>query len=607
MVTAAGSLQLSVSASRATGVAPLYVFFDATGTVSTTTTRPFHDIEYRWNFGETSGPGIGTWNQGSRPGVSSRNAAIGPVAGHVFETPGTYTVTVADAANIASYQCQITVQDPKVVFAGANTTCFSTSGTFTDCPAGANRVTTSNFADVANAATPENTVRRLLMRRSETWNIGATAVFASPGSGLVGAFGSGAAPVIVPTAGFPTASSFIALSSYKTPTMKDWRFMDLKLDNSARPTSQFRGFDARGGIDQLTLLRITTNYLNSAVEFSDDLLDYLNTSTYAPNRGHHVWDQLAIVDLKFMNLQPTPDGAIAPLGVYTAGERLFFSGNFIDNSGQATGQISHNARFTYLGKAAIGNNTLQNPGKTEHCIKLHSKRWGDTGAAGTQGIGAGYTRWVHIADNEFVGSYGAWPIAVGAPSSDNIEYRGKDIILERNWQVAGPGTQSFQNLWWPDITSRNNIFDLSAAKYKVGVFVGSRDLAHAGPDRINVYNNTFYSSTSGNSFMAVQVDTTATNVVVKNNLAYAPLDVYHVMIEGTGNASAPLVAKNNSANTQVRDTNPLFVGPFSTIAGFKPMSGSYAVSTGTVAPVFSDFLGNIRPTNVAADLGSNNH
>ena len=95
-------MNLSVNASRSSGVAPLSVFFDTTGTVSSTTTKPFHDIEYRWNFGETSGPGAGTWNQGSRPGKSSRNLATGPLAAHVYEMPGTYTVTVADATNTAS-------------------------------------------------------------------------------------------------------------------------------------------------------------------------------------------------------------------------------------------------------------------------------------------------------------------------------------------------------------------------------------------------------------------------------------------------------------------------------------------------------------------------
>ncbi len=39
------------------------------------------------------------------------------------------------------------------MFAGTKTTCFSTSGSFAGCPAGANQVTTSDFAAVKNAVT----------------------------------------------------------------------------------------------------------------------------------------------------------------------------------------------------------------------------------------------------------------------------------------------------------------------------------------------------------------------------------------------------------------------------------------------------------------------
>src|SRR4030067_2638800 len=41
--------------SRFYGVAPMAVFFDASGTTSTATTRPFHDLEYRWDFGDPAG------------------------------------------------------------------------------------------------------------------------------------------------------------------------------------------------------------------------------------------------------------------------------------------------------------------------------------------------------------------------------------------------------------------------------------------------------------------------------------------------------------------------------------------------------------------------
>lgn len=606
VVTTSSSTKLSVAVGRSSGVAPLSVFFDATGTVSSATARPFHDIEYRWNFGETSGPGIGKWNQGSRPGKNSRNTAIGPVAGHVFETPGTYIVTVNDAAKTVNYECRITVQDPEVVFAGSNTTCFSTSGIFADCPVGANRVQTSDFAVVRNAATAENKVRRLLMRRGETWTATDVVAFNATGPGMLGAFGSGAAPVIAPAPGFPDSTALIGLSSRTTPNMKDWRFMDIKLDASSKRTGKITGFEAFGGFDQLTLLRVTTDVVMLPIEMSEYILDYYNASLNPSMRGHHEWDQLAIIDLNVLNMPPVQDGKGAPLGVYLGAERLFFAGNSIDGHGTEVQSVSHNARFTYLAKASVSNNTFMNPGPTQHCIKLHSKEWGDTGVAGTQGIGAGYTRWVHIADNKCVPAYGAWPITIGYPSNDPMEFRGKDIILERNLQTAslGRGGQ-FQSLWWPDITSRNNIFDMSSWETeKLGIYIGKRGSAHTPPDRVHVYNNTFYSSKAADVFTAVQVDDTATNVVIKNNLAYSPNDRSIKMILGTGALTSPLISSNNTSDLR---KNPMFLTLAPEIGEFKLTTGSYAVGAAITVPVFSDFLGEVKVPSTASDLGSSGH
>jgi chitodextrinase len=163
---APGSITPSIAPTRLSGVAPLAVSFDATGTTASSTSRPFHELEYRWDFGDPGGSPVSgtTWNAGSRPGLSSRNAATGPVAAHVFETPGNYTVVlnVFDGTNAASTSVNITVQDPNVVYAGTNTICFSTSGNFSGCPAGASTITTSNWLTVRSSLA---TNRRLLLRR----------------------------------------------------------------------------------------------------------------------------------------------------------------------------------------------------------------------------------------------------------------------------------------------------------------------------------------------------------------------------------------------------------------------------------------------------------
>src|SRR3990172_2937982 len=85
--TQSGSITPSLESARTSGVAPLAVFFDATGTTATGTNHPFHELEYRWDFGDLAS---GNWRTTGLP----KNKAMGPVAAHVFETPGTYPVTL---------------------------------------------------------------------------------------------------------------------------------------------------------------------------------------------------------------------------------------------------------------------------------------------------------------------------------------------------------------------------------------------------------------------------------------------------------------------------------------------------------------------------------
>ena len=234
----AGGIVLSLVPARTSGVAPLAVFFDASATTDIgVTDRPFHDLEYTWSFGD---PSSGTWASGAQPGVSSKNSATGPVVAHVFETPGTYTVTLTafDGANTATTTTNITVQDPDVVFAGTNTICVGatalpTAGTG-GCPAGAIAISTNNFA--ASINTYQATNKRILFQRGDTFSVPTSAAITSTGPGILGAFGTGAKPYIsIPVIGaWATAIKFFA---------GDWRVMDLALDATGSvdcPARRFR-------------------------------------------------------------------------------------------------------------------------------------------------------------------------------------------------------------------------------------------------------------------------------------------------------------------------------------------------------------------------------
>jgi hypothetical protein len=68
--------------------APLYVHFDATESRSSNANaNHFTDMLYEWDFGD---PASGNWETSGL----SRNEAFGGVGAHVYERPGTHTVTL---------------------------------------------------------------------------------------------------------------------------------------------------------------------------------------------------------------------------------------------------------------------------------------------------------------------------------------------------------------------------------------------------------------------------------------------------------------------------------------------------------------------------------
>lgn len=564
--------------SRTSGVAPLLVFFDTiTASDDNTASQAFHQLEYRWIFGDTES----AWQRGARAGSSSRNTTAGPLAAHVYERPGNYvaTVKIFDGNNMVVRQVSISVSDPNSVFSGSNTVCFSTGARgFSGCPAGARQVTTSDFAAAINGNKAPN--RRLLFRRGETFRSGSTAIIDVNGPGIVGAFGPSAdpLPVLQSTANTTT----IQMSNYRTPGIRDWRLMDLQLVGSKGTASYGVGFV--GGINQVTLLRLSTQQQRLAVIAEMKGLDSLNSGG-GSNSGHKIWDQIGIVDSTISSINHSSSDAGKGYGVYLCGERVFFAGNWIDNVGTASADVSHVTRFPYLGKAVISNNTLMRPGPTEHVIKLHGPPWTGRGVA-YNGIGRGYTRWVEIADNKLVGANNAWAVAVG-PQNSSYDERVRDVVFERNWLVAGPGLQVGLIAWASAVTSRGNIFDLSAgANSQAGIGIARRGV-EPYPSVIRIYNDTFYSSkaTSNGQFAGFSLGSGVSNVVAKNNLAYAPKATNPLMFRnGCGNC---LSASNNSSNNQVKYNLPFAAGSPSTPAQFR--SANYAVGAGTAVPTWMDF------------------
>lgn len=129
------SFNAVIDTSRVTGVAPLYVGFSGRNSTDPATNNSFRFTGFSWNFGD-----IGAPNTANAPLVVSKNLAYGPCVGHVYDSPGVYTVTEtvksADGITTKTQTVQITVLDPDVVYAGAATICLTNGVDFTGAPAG---------------------------------------------------------------------------------------------------------------------------------------------------------------------------------------------------------------------------------------------------------------------------------------------------------------------------------------------------------------------------------------------------------------------------------------------------------------------------------------
>ena len=586
---ATNAINLSNVPSRLSGVAPLSIFFDASGTTATSTSRPYHDLEYRWNFGDSAGSPVSgtTWKYGARANVSSRNVALGPQTAHVFETPGTYAVglTVTDGTNTVSNDCvRIVVQDPEVVFANTNTVCFSTAGNFANCPSGAGRVQTTNFGLAVNTYIGTN--KRMLFRRGETFDSAQTANISSDGPGMIGSFGVPTDPKPVVRRASSTQYSGVVKVGTSATSLGDWRIVDLDIDGQGVIQEGNAGVIAGGRFNQLLILRADIRRTYRGVLGNHEVLAV----------GQPDFDGWTIADSTMTGIPNcnSPAVYICDWRIYITGRRISIQGNSLDN--EDTGG-SHVLRSPHMTNSVISNNLLARAGSFQHALKLHSWAW--TGGYGGNSTPGTYSEKVLISDNKIVGGTNGWTVVV-TPQDDTKDERIRDVLIERNWLTAGSNTQVGIYSSASSTTIRNNIIDAGVASSgNTGVLLAPRGV-EPPPNLVNVFNNTFLSQSTIRDLRAVELGV-ATNIVIKNNLAYAPSSPNgSTMVFGTG--SGGLVQSNNSTSVQIKTISPSWNSPTPVVpSDFKLATGSYAIGAGTSVPVFSDFFLQPRLSN---DLGA---
>lgn len=568
-------LNVVITPSRISGVAPLSVFFDASDS-EPTITKAFHVLHFEWDFGDTT---AGIWQQGTLAGTSSKNKAFGPVASHLFEKPGNYNVTLNVKKNVndpgTSKQVQIEVKDPADEFK-FNTVCFATAAPFTDCPAGATQVVTNDFASAIN--TYQATKKRLLFKAGNVFSSTVEAIVNTAGAGHIGKFGAGSNPKFLTT----STTAFFKLSQSFTPTIRDWRIVDLELDGQ---DGAAMGVNFGGGIDQVTLLRINMHNIKSGINNSADVLDNYNGHANFSYHGHNLWDNFAVVDSQ-INVVNAGIAVGGQIGAYISGKRHSFMGNVVD---PAYGG-EHALRNPYLDRAVISHNYMARPAATKHSWTLRGAN-----QAGTGIVGSGMTtQKVVAAENIFFNDKSPWTVTV-APTNTSLDERIQDVIVERNFFKSGIDVQVALVTRGPvkDLTVRSNVINLTgAAAGAVGASAsGSSTIAVPASTGHLFINNTVYRGDVVASFGAFSLGGNANKYTFYNNMAYAPSASSVNFISGSTDDTPVLL--NNSSAVQVQ-IDPLLALPVDgsapTLANFKPQATSYAMQINNSVFTYIDSL-----------------
>lgn len=476
------------AANRVSGAAPLTLFFDAidasdpahkSGVIQPDDGDP-SSMDYAWSFGD---PKSGAWPNSGR----SRDEAFGPVAAHVYEAPGVYTVTlkVTDRAGKRRVFAQKVKVLPLEGPAG-----FVSSSSGDDRADGKTPATAWRTLERARRGLEK--IRRLYLKRGDSFVLsGEPLSLAGEGPGHLGAYGPGEAPVV------RVEGRGGALGVFGD----DWRITDLRFVGPGETDTQGAVFfNVQRGIRHTLLRRLSVSNFRLGLGWGD------HTPMYAtPHDGNTIAD--CEVSDCLVN------------GVYVGGRRLALLGNTVRDIRQ-----SHVLRVWQAHKAVISHNALRNPGPERHALKLHGPVHGD---------GRPPTRDVVVSDNLFSGK--TWTVSVG-PQNAVSDERVSHVLFERNRTSSTETVQVDLHLAARDVTVRNNVFSgTGSARYYAAVEVVRRGV-EPEPANVRILHNTVIKGDAGAEFSVCLAACKGPGIEVLNNLGWAPNVERRSVVSGAGQA-----------------------------------------------------------------------
>ena len=378
------------------------------------------NASYSYNFGDERGL---SW---ALSGLPKNTQTGGALAAHVYDLPGTYTVTVGSST------LTITVQDPNTVYSGTNTICVSPSANYTGCPSGAAQQTSlpSSYSG-----------KRVLLHRGESF--GTIAPSNTDAGFQVGAFGTGAKPNV---AGVYTGMSY-GVASWTN----DWTLMDLNIGS--------------GGVNIDATTKRFLLYRNDIVAPSGGQsqvnigtgVTYYQANNTGSVPGSIYWPRE--VFLVENNIQGAVNSSATPnlvvMGYFLKSALL---GNTMDKATEHTLRVWAGSKLVIAHNVLGGNHYAPNPPGIRSALKIHSGGVQSfTDLVSTSPAPA--SSQVVIANNTIGSSTfpGSWLSGLAPQNADAGTVEGlEDFIAENNTFVHGPYTTS--DIQWRGrrMTNRGN-------------------------------------------------------------------------------------------------------------------------------------------------------
>jgi hypothetical protein len=563
-----GVIAGGISVSRLSGVAPLYVNFDYTGTTSSASANPAHECFFATDFGDS---GAGVWANGVQSsGLTSKNAGYGPVTGHVYETPGTYhpqVVAIDGAGNISSRTATITVQDPNVVYAGALTICISHSGNFTGAPAGATQIDTAGNTDMyaaLNGIADKNN-KRILFCKADNWTVSASIQFTSItgmtvggyGTGVARAFGSGTL-VNVDASLATTGSVFLTNAG-----CSDIRLCDMKVLGGPQSVSG------------ISLLNTITQFTASKMEFRGVVGGF----NAFPGIGgtNNVFDQHCIYECVTDDLygytgvdlySVSASGAIGTPGVFTAPGHQFKVGNVVQLTGTPPAPLATGTNYYVSSNSLTANTFTLNvfaagaglvPAITGTALALSGT---GTCTVAKQGAGGGIGAFVGLVRGGMMGCYfdskGRGEQTVRFPFLDRAHINNNYFARPNQ----GKNIVKIHSFVYRQVPLHSEKFTLSA-----NVMDMRGDLSYGAPLGYTSAGGSTTVTQVGDTSIAIGNggslgDERVRNCIVENNITYGCLGNPKSSRSFVGVGGPNMTIRNNIADFSVGDRTTSYTSPY---------------------------------------------